>query len=83
MRSFNSFSFSPDTPIGYTRNEPCCLYRMRVNKHIPKFVFPLEFEMEVLLPPMKVRVVGITDIVSPVSSMVRIRMFDIEYVKEL
>ena len=85
---FNSFSFAPWIATGFSGRTVCCLYRLKIEPkdNVPYLIYPLSqlmAEFEVLIPPSKFRVVGSEVITSPLSPQITMKVYDIEYVKEL
>lgn len=83
-KGFNSFSIAPWVTLNFAGQ--CCIYRIKIDDSVPYIIFPHSDrykEYEVLLPPCKFKVTKIDDIVSPLSDFIRMRMYDIEFVKEI
>ena len=84
LKGFNSFSIAPWVSLGFAGQ--CCLYRIKITDSVPYFIFSHSDrykEYEILLPPAMFKVIKVHDIESPLSKFIRMRMYDIEFVKPL
>jgi len=83
---FNSFSLAVWTAKNFMQMAACCMYRLKADENTPFYVLPYNDqypEFEVVLAPSKFKVVHITEVVSPLSSEIKVKMYDIELVKTL
>jgi hypothetical protein len=79
---FNSFSLAPWVAYNFMENA-CCIYRLQMTPQMPYVVFEYHDgykEYELLLAPSKFKVVKIWYAVSPLSSSIKLRVYDLEYV---
>ena len=79
---FSSFSISPLVALAFKGMAPCCIFRLQWDSEVPGVVLPLNLEFkefEVLLPPGKYKVTGVTKLKSPYAPSWRLKVIDIKF----
>ena len=84
MKSFGSFSAATWVAYGFAFDSTCCYFRLKIDSTVPCLIFLYSEhyqEFEVLLAPAVYKVTQITFIESPLSAELKVKLYDIEFVK--
>lgn len=82
---FTSFSISPMVALAFKLDAPCCVFRLQWDATVPAVVLPVNArfaEFEVLLPPGRYRVTGVTRVESGLAPGWGVRVLDLERLPE-
>jgi len=86
MKSFGSYSAAPWVAANFSGGSPCCLFRLKIDSAVPCLIFLYSeqyTEFEILLPPAAYKVTQITFLESPLSPELKVKLYDVEFVKAL
>lgn len=86
MKSFGSYSAASWVAANFSGGSPCCLFRLKIDSTVPCLIFLYSAqytEFEVLLAPAVYKVTQITFVESPLSPELKVKLYDVEFVKAL